>query len=209
MFRCFRSWVQYTENLLWKKPWFSLIAYVCASFSDCTWFLFFMYYTFPIKGSYDYLFVTQNRLLCRAYSKHWFIYRMFVWGFRYRINCNVSVLHWAWLCDGSGCSRLGLRACRLPLLPGSAAAALLAGAHLNSSLVVCVSKSAPFAFVPVTKVYRSIEMGSRRSNVQKEPTLLSFEHFGSHLMKNALRWCMCVWACASVYVCLCWNTSDV
>lgn len=92
-------------------------------------------------------------------------------------------------CDGSGCSRLGLRACRLPPLPGSATAALLAGAHLNSSLVVCVSKSAPFAFVPVTKVYRSIEMGSRRSNVQKEPTPLSFEHFVSHLVKNAPRWC--------------------
>lgn len=114
----------------------------------------------------------------------------------------MSVLLWAWLCDGSGCSRLGLRACRLPLLPGSAAAALLAGAHLNSSLVVCVSKSAPFAFVPVTKVYRSIEMGSRRNNVQKEPTPLSFEHFVSHLMKkkkNAPHWCMCVSMCE----CLC------
>lgn len=112
------------------------------------------------------------------------------------------------MCDGSGCSRLGLQACRLPLLPGSAAAALLAGAHLNRSLVVCVSKSAPFAFVPVTKVYRSIEMGSRRSNVQKEPTPLSFEHFVSHLMKNSsalVHMCEHV----RVFMCVCAETPQM
>lgn len=123
----------------------------------------------------------------------------------------MSVLLWAWLCDGSGCSRLGLRACRLPLLPGSAAAALLAGAHLNSSLVVCVSKSAPFAFVPVTKVYRSIEMGSRRNNVQKEPTPLSFEHFVSHLMKKKKKRSTLVHVCehVRVFMCVCAETPQM
>lgn len=171
------------------------------------------------------ILLLQNERMCHCIFSFWnwvwrklYLLRVFINGLTVTSACEAR------LDDGAECSSLGLRACRLGALCGSATAALSTGAHLNSSLVVCVSKSVPFAFVPVTMVYRSIETGLKKNWHAEEPSLLSFHHFVSQPLfwlcfglceKNALHphmyvhACVHVQACVSVYMRLHWNTSDV